>query len=118
MKKQFVLGLTGGVLGLITALFVILTATTNDVTLSGVQAALFSTLGLMGAAIARKEPGLRDGCSFIGNMDYFVPYHRRNPQSAVPVSPDDHYSRCFGSPCFMEPQDEADGSEDISTRGL
>ena len=55
MKQQFALGLTGGILGLITAFFVILTATTSDVTLSGVQAALFSTLGLMGAAIARKE---------------------------------------------------------------
>lgn len=55
MKKQFVFGLTGGLLGLVTALFVIVTATTSDVTLSGVQAALFSSLGLMGAAIARKE---------------------------------------------------------------
>jgi len=55
MKKQFLLGLAGGILGLVTALFVIATATTSDVTLSGVQAALFSSLGLMGAAIARKE---------------------------------------------------------------
>ena len=55
MKKQFLLGLTGGILGLITALSVIITATTSDATLSGVQAALFSSLGLMGAAIARKE---------------------------------------------------------------
>jgi hypothetical protein len=55
MKKQFILGLTGGILGLGTALFVIGTATSSDVTLSGVQAALFSSLGLMGAAIARKE---------------------------------------------------------------
>jgi RsiW-degrading membrane proteinase PrsW (M82 family) len=55
MKKQFVLGLAGGILGLVTALYVIATAPSSDVTLSGVQAALFSTLGLMGAAIARKE---------------------------------------------------------------
>jgi hypothetical protein len=55
MKKQFVLGLIGGFLGLATALFVILSATTNDMTLSGIQAALFSSLGLMGAAIAKKE---------------------------------------------------------------
>jgi len=55
MKKQFVIGLAGGFLGLFTALFVIITATMTDVTLSGVQAALFSSLGLMGAAIARKE---------------------------------------------------------------
>ena len=55
MKKQFVLGLIGGFLGLCTALFVIVTAVTPDATLSGVQAALFSSLGLMGAAIARKE---------------------------------------------------------------
>jgi hypothetical protein len=55
MKKQFILGLIGGFLGLATALFVIMSATTNDMTLSGIQAALFSSLGLMGAAIAKKE---------------------------------------------------------------
>jgi hypothetical protein len=55
MKKQFILGLVGGFLGLITALYVILSATSNEMTLSGVQAALFSSLGLMGAAIAKKE---------------------------------------------------------------
>lgn len=37
------------------ALYVILLATSNDMTLSGVQAALFSSLGLIGAAIAKKE---------------------------------------------------------------
>lgn len=55
MKKQFILGLIGGFLGLATALFVIMSATTNEMILSGVQAALFSSLGLMGAAIAKKE---------------------------------------------------------------
>ncbi len=55
MKKQFILGLIGGFLGLGTAIFVIATSTTGDATLSGVQAALFSSLGLMGAAIARRE---------------------------------------------------------------
>jgi hypothetical protein len=55
MKKQFVLGLIGGVLGILTALYVIVTATRNDVLLSGVQGALFSCLGLMGAAIASKD---------------------------------------------------------------
>jgi len=55
MKKQFVIGLLGGFLGLATALFVILSASSNEMTLSGVQAALFSSLGLMGAAIAKKE---------------------------------------------------------------
>jgi hypothetical protein len=47
--------LIGGFLGLVTALYVILIATSNDMTLSGVQAALFSSLGLMGAAIAKSE---------------------------------------------------------------
>ena len=37
------------------ALFVILSATLNDMILSGVQAALFSRSGLAGAAIARQE---------------------------------------------------------------
>jgi len=55
MKKQFVLGLAGGFLGIITALYVIATATGNDVLLSGVQGALFSSLGLMGAAIASRD---------------------------------------------------------------
>jgi len=55
MKKQFILGVTGSVLGILTALFVILSAPSHDVTLSGVQTALFSSLGLMGAAIANRE---------------------------------------------------------------
>jgi hypothetical protein len=55
MKKQFILGLVGSTLGILTAIFVILSATGSDQTLSGVQAALFSSLGLMGAAIANKE---------------------------------------------------------------
>jgi hypothetical protein len=55
MKKQFLLGLVGGFLGILTAIFVIVTSGSNDVTLSGVQAALFSSLGLMGAVIANKE---------------------------------------------------------------
>ena len=55
MKKQIILGFMGGFLGILTALFVILSATENDMILSGVQAALLSSLGLMGAAIAKKE---------------------------------------------------------------
>ncbi len=55
MKKQFFLGLAGGILGVLTAIYVILSAVSNDQTLSGVQAALFSSLGLMGAVIANKE---------------------------------------------------------------
>jgi hypothetical protein len=55
MKKQFILGLIGGILGILTALYVILSAVSSDQTLSGVQAALFSSLGLMGAVIANKE---------------------------------------------------------------
>lgn len=55
MKKQFILGLVGAILGIITAIFVIISATTSDQTLSGVQTALFSSMGLMGAAIANKE---------------------------------------------------------------
>jgi len=56
MKKQFILGLIGGFLGLGTAIFVILSANnSSEMILSGVQAALFSSLALMGAAIANKE---------------------------------------------------------------
>jgi len=55
MKKQFILGLAGGFLGILIALYIIITATANDILLSGVQAALFSSLGIMGAAITRTE---------------------------------------------------------------
>lgn len=55
MKKQFILGLIGGILGILTAVYVILSAVSSDQTLSGVQTALFSSLGLMGAAIANRE---------------------------------------------------------------
>ena len=55
MKKPFVLGLLGAVLGLVTATFVIVTATSSDMTLAGVQGALFSSLGLGGAAISKTE---------------------------------------------------------------
>jgi len=55
MKKQFMLGLIGASLGIITAIFVIMSATRSDQKLSGVQAALFSSMGLMGAVIANKE---------------------------------------------------------------
>ena len=55
MKKRFLLGLAGGLLGIITAGFVIANATSNDVRLAGIQTALFSALALMGAAIANKE---------------------------------------------------------------
>ena len=55
MKRQFIVGAVGGLLGIATAAYVIITATSTEMTLSGVQAALFSSLGLMGAAIANSE---------------------------------------------------------------
>jgi hypothetical protein len=55
MKKPFIIGVAGGMCGVVAALYVIVTATTNEFTLSGVQAALFSSMGLMGAAIASSE---------------------------------------------------------------
>ena len=55
MKKQFVVGATGGLLGIVTAAYVIFSSHSPEITLSGVQAALFSSLGLMGAAIANTE---------------------------------------------------------------
>jgi hypothetical protein len=55
MKKPFSIGVTGGICGLVAALYIIGTATTNEFTLSGVQAALFSSMGLMGAAITSSE---------------------------------------------------------------
>lgn len=55
MKRPFVVGIIGGFLGIATALYVIFSSGSSGVTLSGVQAALFSSLGLMGAVIANTE---------------------------------------------------------------
>jgi len=55
MKRIFLIGAVGGTFGLFAALAVILTSPSPEVTLSGVQAALFSSMGLMGAAIATRE---------------------------------------------------------------
>jgi hypothetical protein len=55
MKKPFIIGVIGGILGLAAALFIIVTSTSNVLTLSGIQAALFSAMGLMGAAITSSE---------------------------------------------------------------
>jgi predicted membrane-bound dolichyl-phosphate-mannose-protein mannosyltransferase len=55
MKRPFVVGIIGGFLGIATALFVIFSSGSSWTTLSGVQAALFSSLGLMGAVIANTE---------------------------------------------------------------
>lgn len=55
MKKQFILGLIGGICGILIAAYVIFSAVSSVQILSGVQTALFSSLGLMGAAIANKE---------------------------------------------------------------
>ena len=55
MKRQFVIGAIGGFLGIATAGYVIFSSGSAEMTLSGVQAALFSSLGLMGAAIANSE---------------------------------------------------------------
>ena len=56
MKKPFILGVIGGFLGLVTALFLITSSSSNEIIFSGIQAALFSSLALMGAAISKKEP--------------------------------------------------------------
>ncbi len=56
MKRPFVVGLAGAIFGLVTAFWVILTATSSDVMLSGIQAALFSSLAMGGAAISIREP--------------------------------------------------------------
>jgi hypothetical protein len=55
MKRQFVVGVIGGGLGIVSAIIVIATSGSAEITLSGVQAALFSSLGLMGAAMANTQ---------------------------------------------------------------
>jgi len=56
MRRTFIIGVIGGTFGLFAALSLILTSTSNEYTLSGVQAALFSSMGLMGSAISSSEP--------------------------------------------------------------
>ena len=55
MTRQFIVGVIGGFLGTAPAIYVICVAGSPGMTLSGVLAALFSSLGLMGAAIANTE---------------------------------------------------------------
>ena len=55
MTRQFIVGAIGGFVGAATAIYVICVAGSPGMTLSGVLAALFSSLGLMGAAIANTE---------------------------------------------------------------
>jgi hypothetical protein len=57
MERKFVIGLAGSLFGLVTAGFIIFSSTGRDMTLSGVQAALFFSLAMAGAAISTKEPG-------------------------------------------------------------
>lgn len=56
MRRTFIIGAIGGTFGIFAALSLILTSTSSEYTLSGVQAALFSSMGLMGAAISSSEP--------------------------------------------------------------
>ena len=70
MKRQFIVGVIGGILGIATAAYVIFTSASSDMTLSGVQAALFSSLGLMGAAIANSDdPVCRVDAALIRGLD-------------------------------------------------
>jgi hypothetical protein len=107
MKKQFILGLAGGILGVLTAIYVIVSAVSSDQTLSGVQAALFSSLGLMGAAIANKET------RFAGWMLIFAGVFIT---LSVPITgtltllflymPAVIFLGIAGVLCFMEPEEE------------
>jgi NADH:ubiquinone oxidoreductase subunit 6 (subunit J) len=56
MRKTFLIGAIGGTFGIFAGLAVILTSDWNEFMFSGIQAALFSAMGLMGAVISNKEP--------------------------------------------------------------
>ncbi|MFA5332322.1 MAG: hypothetical protein WC342_08085 [Methanoregula sp.] len=58
MKRPFVIGIAGGLLGIAAAVYVIASAQSPSITLSGVQAVLFFALGLMAAALIGSEPRL------------------------------------------------------------
>jgi len=114
MKKPFILGIIGGFLGLATALFVILSASSNEMILSGVQAALFSSLGLMGAAIAKKETKFA-GYMLITSAVFIT--------LTVPIANTLNFLYLYlptvaclgaaGTLCFMEPETGADEIEDL-----
>jgi hypothetical protein len=114
MKKPFILGIIGGFLGLATALFVITSASSNEMILSGVQAALFSSLGLMGAAIAKKETKFA-GYMLITSAVFIT--------LTVPIANTLSFLYLYlptvaclgvaGTLCFLEPEAGEDETEDL-----
>jgi len=114
MKKEFILGLIGGFLGLITALFVIMSATSNDMTLSGVQAALFSSLGLMGAAIAKKETRFAGYMLIFSAVFITLSVPIANTLSLLYLYlPTVACLGIAGTLCFMEPEESETESADL-----
>lgn len=85
MKRQFIIGAIGGFLGIATAGYVIFSSGSSEMTLYGVQAALFSSLGLMGAAIANSETRFRLDAALFCSLDYTISSARRDVQFAILV---------------------------------
>jgi hypothetical protein len=55
MRLAFAAGASGSVIGIASGTYAILTSLSNESTLSGVQVILFSSLGLMGAALVKSD---------------------------------------------------------------
>ena len=56
MRKDTLIGLIGVIFGMCAALYIILSANSPAIELTGVQVALFSALGMGGSGIVAREP--------------------------------------------------------------
>ena len=85
MRNDMLLGLIGAIFGMSAALYIILSADSHAMELSGVQVALFSALGLGGAGIAKKKSSFA-GWMMIGSAVFLCITAPLSGSVAVPLS--------------------------------
>jgi hypothetical protein len=85
MRNDTLFGLIGSVFGLCAALYIILSADTPAMELSGVQVALFSALGFGGAGFVKNEPSFA-GWMMIMSASFLVITAPMNGSIAIPLS--------------------------------
>jgi hypothetical protein len=83
MRHDTLLGLIGAIFGMCAAGFIILSADSPVIELSGVQVALFSALGLGGAGLVKREPSF-GGWMMIASALFLIV---TAPGSVSPVIP-------------------------------
>ena len=114
MTRQFIVGVIGGFLGTATAIYVICVAGSPGMTLSGVLAALFSSLGLMGAAIANTETRFA-GWMLLSSTVWIalsVPLARHTLSSVSVYAARIVVLGTAAVLCFMEPEEDDEPSEE------